>query len=66
MNRPRLYINHAPELDHMSALEFGRVDDGIHTQAWRWLGECFAFLHDGPAPASPVVGFALHDLAEFD
>jgi tetratricopeptide (TPR) repeat protein len=64
--RPRLYISHAPELDRMSALEFGRVDDGIHSENWRPLGEHFAFLHNGPPPAGRVIGFSVHDLAEFD
>jgi tetratricopeptide (TPR) repeat protein len=61
---PRLYLNHAPELDWLIALEFGRVDEGQPPEHWRMVSESLGFLHDGPD--GPVVGFKVVDYSEFD
>jgi tetratricopeptide (TPR) repeat protein len=66
VTRRRLYISHAPELDKLIALEFGRVGDGTPPRSWRGIGERFAFLHDGRAPDGPIVGFGIEELSSFD
>lgn len=55
----------------LSAIEYGRVDDGQPREHWSVVGEHFAFLHDGPpspADASPArcVGFKVGAVSEFD
>ncbi len=64
--RPRLYISHAAENDWLTALEFGRVDDGQPPENWRGVGEQLGYLHAGPARDTPAVGFKVVRFAEFD
>src|SRR4051812_44314265 len=62
--RPRLYINHAPELDWLIALEFGRVDDAQPSENWRGVTDELGLLYD--APGGSCVGFKVVDFQSFD
>lgn len=64
----KLYINHAlnhaPKLDWLIALEFGRVDDAQPPDNWRGVSDHFGYLHD--SPDGPEVGFKVIDFSQFD
>ena len=61
---PRLYINHAPELDWLIALEFGRVDDAQPPENWHGVSDQFGFLYERPGGRG--VGFKVVDFSAFD
>lgn len=61
---PRLYLSNSPELGWLSALEFGRVDDGQPDENWRAVNERFGYLHDGPG--GRCVGFKVFGLDDFE
>jgi tetratricopeptide (TPR) repeat protein len=63
---PRLYISHDPDHDFLSAIEFGRVDDGQPAERWGALSDDFAYLHLGAADHSPPVGFKVLRFGGFD
>ena len=64
---PRLYVSHVADYDWLTALEFGRVDDGQPPEHWNPLGESFAFLHAGPpAFGAPPIGFKVIGFSDFD
>ena len=63
---PRLFISLALELDTLTALEFGRVDDGLPRENWGPVSDDFAYIHLGDADETPAVGFIAHNYAEFD
>lgn len=63
---PRLYISVATELDSLTALEFGRVDDGVPSENWDEVSDHFAYIHLGAADESPAVGFKVRGYADFD
>ncbi len=63
----RLYISHVVEHDWLTALEFGRVDDGQPAENWRPLGPQFGYLHLGSQEDEcPVVGFKIVEFSSFD
>lgn len=64
MSEVRLYLSHEPGADRLSALEFGRVDDGQRRDRWRVVSEHIGFLLDGPGGRE--VGFTIRSLAAFD
>jgi tetratricopeptide (TPR) repeat protein len=61
---PRLYINNAPELDWLIALEFGRVDDAQPPDNWRGVSHQLGFL-DEP-PDGRCLGFKVLEFSTFD
>ena len=61
--RPRLYINHAPELDWLIALEFGRVDDA-QPENWRGVSDQLGFLYE--SPGGRCLGFKVLSFSSFD
>lgn len=61
---PRLYINHAPELDWLIALEFGRVDDAQPPDNWRGISEQLGLLYD--EPGGRCLGFKVLGFSGFD
>jgi hypothetical protein len=66
----RLHIIHIPELDHLIALEYGRVDEGSPEDAWDVVGEPTAG-GDGPAvgflrDAGRDVGFKVVNASRLD
>ena len=63
---PRLYISLAIELDSLTALEFGRVDDGVPPESWNEVSDHFSYIHLGDADASPAIGFKVVGYADFD
>lgn len=63
---PRLYLSVDPDLDFLSALEFGRVDDGQPHDRWAAVGARFAYLHLGDPTHSPAVGFEVREYSAFD
>lgn len=63
---PRLYISLATELDSLTALEFGRVDDEVPSESWNEVSDHFAYIHLGPADESPAVGFKVLGYTDFD
>lgn len=63
---PRLYLSVDPGLDSLSALEFGRVDDGQPPDRWGAVGPSFAYLHLGDFARSPAVGFKVREYSRFD
>src|SRR5690242_8905205 len=50
----RVHVTHIPELDHLIALEYGRVDEGTPEESWRRVGRTMGYLYDASATA---VGF---------
>jgi tetratricopeptide (TPR) repeat protein len=62
----RLYISHVADYDWLTALEFGRVDDGQPSERWNPVGRHFAYLHAGPPRDTPAVGFKVVDFSEFE
>lgn len=64
MSRPRLFLSHDAGYDWLSALEFGRIDDGQPAERWREVDEQLGFLLD--RPGGREVGFKLLGLSEFD
>ena len=63
---PRLFVSHDPDLDVLSAVEFGRVDDGQPSERWEQIADDFAYLHLGPADRSPAIGFRVIRFSDFD
>lgn len=63
---PRLYISLDTDGDWLTALEFGRTDDGLPAENWGPVGERFAYIHMGDAEEMPAVGFRVRGLSEFD
>jgi tetratricopeptide (TPR) repeat protein len=61
---PRLYINNAPELDWLIALEFGRVDDAQPSDNWRGVSDQLGFLYE--TPGGRCLGFKLVEFSTFD
>lgn len=55
MSLPRLYLNQDEDLDWLSALEYGRVDDGVPADNRQGVGGNFGYLRDGPR--GPIVEF---------
>ncbi|MGI8461650.1 MAG: hypothetical protein ACR2OC_08470 [Solirubrobacterales bacterium] len=62
--RPRLYLNHAVELERFIALEYGRVEDGQLEENWREVAGGFWWYHE--VPEGPCLGFAVKELADFN
>jgi tetratricopeptide (TPR) repeat protein len=63
----RLYISHLAEYDWLTALEFGRVDDGQPSENWEGVGPHFGYLHTGPDhDGDPTVGFKVVGFSELD
>lgn len=62
--RPRLHLSQDPARDCLTALEFGRVDEGQPEGCWTPVGEHVGILHD--APGGRPVGFMVTDLSEYD
>ena len=62
--RPRLYINHIPELDWLIALEFGRVDEGQPREHWLPVGPQFGYLRE--STGGRAVGFKIIEFSGFD
>ncbi len=63
---PRLYISLASEIDSLTALEFGRVDDGVPAESWNEVSDQFLYIHLGDADESPAVGFKVLGYEDFD
>lgn len=63
---PRLYISHEPALDWLSAIEFGRVDDGQRPESWNVVSLQFAYLHLGDAEHGGAIGFRVQRFSGFD
>lgn len=63
---PRLYISLVAEYDWLTAVEFGRVDDGQPRENWAGVGESFGYLHLGPADRAAAIGFKVTDFSSFD
>jgi len=63
---PRIYLSHLhlPDLDWLTGLEFGRVDDGQPSECWVGLGENIGLLLGEPDGAP--VGFRLQEFSKFD
>jgi tetratricopeptide (TPR) repeat protein len=61
---PRIYLSHMPELDWLSGVEFGRVDDGQPSECWVGLSENVGLLLD--EPGGVPVGFKVIDYSSFD
>jgi hypothetical protein len=59
-----LHLTHIPELDHLIALEYGRVDEGQPEHWWRRVGSQIGYLHDGGV--GPEVGFKVMRFSELD
>jgi hypothetical protein len=59
----RVHLTHIPELDHLIALEYGRVDEGTPEESWRRVGRTMGYLYDASATA---VGFKVVEASEFD
>lgn len=67
LRAPRLYVSHVAAYDWLTALEFGRVDDGQPPENWNPAGPSFAYLHDGPPETgAPAIGFKVVGFQEFD
>lgn len=64
MQRPTLYISHDTDSDWLSAIEFGRVDDGVAPARWRPVSQHAAWLLD--APRGREVGFRVVDVSKLD
>ncbi len=64
MTRPRLHLSHDGPANRLSALEFGRVDDGQPDECWELVADDLGLLHD--EPGGRCVGFLLVDLAGYD
>jgi tetratricopeptide (TPR) repeat protein len=62
--RPRLFLSHDAHYDFLTALEYGRVDDGQPPERWRMVTESFGLLLD--APDGREVGFTIRDFSEFN
>jgi tetratricopeptide (TPR) repeat protein len=60
----RLHLRHIPELDHLTALEYGRVDEGTPDEWWRPVGRRMAYLYEGGADTA--VGFKVVEESAFD
>jgi tetratricopeptide (TPR) repeat protein len=62
-SRPRLFVSHDADYDYLTALEFGRVDDGQPPDRWREVTEVFHFLLD--KPGGREVGFRIDEFSAF-
>ena len=69
----RLHITHIPELDHLIALEYGRVDEGQPLDCWRPVGDPTGADVTGPLMAyllkgahGRAVGFKVIGASAFD
>lgn len=62
--RPRLFLSRDVDVDYLSAIEFGSVDDGQAGDAWRVVGEQVGFLLEGPD--GRCIGFRVNDFDSFD
>ena len=62
--RPRLFLSRDVDLDYLSAIEFGSVDDGQAGDAWRVVGERVGFLLEGPDER--CIGFRVNGFDSFD
>lgn len=63
---PRLYLSVDPGLDWLSAIEFGRVDDGQSRESWGPVSSQFAYLHLGDPDRTPAIGFRVQEYSRFD
>ena len=45
---PRIYLSNLPELNWLTGVEFGRVDDGQPSDCWVGLTENIGLLLDEP------------------
>lgn len=61
---PRIYLSNLPELNWLTGVEFGRVDDGQPSDCWVALTENIGVLLD--EPGGRPVGFKLLAASEFD
>jgi len=61
---PRLYVSLERDGGTLSALEFGRIDDGQPDGTWEQLADDLALMLD-PSDGRPV-GFLILDLAPYD
>ncbi len=41
---PRIYLSHIPELDWLTGVQFGRVDDGQRSECWVGLSDSIGLL----------------------
>ena len=62
--RPRLFLSRDVEIDYLSAIEFGSVDDGQPDDAWRVVGDQVGFLFEGPEER--CIGFRVNGFSSFD
>jgi tetratricopeptide (TPR) repeat protein len=60
---PRLYLNHAAGLDMLTALEFGRVGDGMPSENRHLISEHFAYYFE---QCDACVGFKVLEFSTFD
>ncbi len=58
-----LFLSHEPDLDWLTALEFGRVDDGQPAECWLGVSEQLGFLHDADGR---IVGFKIIGFSDWD
>ena len=61
--RPSLYLSHDADYDYLTALEYGRVDDGQPPDHWREVTDDFHFLLDKPDGSE--VGFRIDEFSVF-
>jgi len=59
-----LYLSHDAECDWLTAVEFGRVDDGQPAENWRPISETFAFLLE--RSGGPEIGFRFNQFSLLD
>ncbi|MDQ3720073.1 MAG: tetratricopeptide repeat protein [Actinomycetota bacterium] len=64
MERPRLFLSRDVLCDRLSAIEFGRTDDGQPGEHWLGQSESVGFLV--ASPFGPVVGFVVNDFSGLD
>jgi tetratricopeptide (TPR) repeat protein len=64
VTNPRLYLSHAAEYDWLTALEFGRVDDGQPSENWVRVSDELGFLYE--ESDGRVLGFKVLGFSEFD
>jgi len=64
MPLPRLYLSRDTEFDFLSAIEFGSVDDGQPSDAWRVVNGQVGFLAE--EPSGRCIGFSVQGFSEFD
>ena len=61
---PRLYLSQEPGLGRLTALEFGRVDEGQPLDCWDAANEHVWLLHD--EPGGRCVGFMVRRFTAYD